>query len=184
MNKTITIITLMLLLLFGGCSSKQLYTFGDTSKVDATRNSKLFIAVEKVELPIYFMDSPIYKKSSPYHLEKIDKANWIHSMDEHLTNVLITYLQKAMNNPNIYGYPWSDIDKMDKKLSLHITKLIAYKNVVTLEANYQILDKKTGKIENYLFSTKETMPHDNIESMLNAMEKSYFKLAQEIKSKL
>jgi len=88
------------------------------------RENHLFIAVEKVELPIYFMDSPIYRKSTPYHLEKMDNANWIHSMDEHLTNVLITYLQKSLNNPNIYAYPWSDINKMDKKISLHITQLL------------------------------------------------------------
>ncbi len=173
------------LLLFSACGSKQLYTFGDTSKVESqTAENQSFIAVEKVLLPIYFMDSPIYEKSSSFHLQKIDEANWIHSMDQHLTNVLIAYLQKSMNNPNIYGYPWSNIKQLDKKLSLNITEFIAYKGVLTLEANYQILDKKNHQSHNYLFQTKISMNQENIESMLSAMEEAYFKLAEEIRSKL
>jgi len=179
------ILTLISLLLLTACSSKQLYTFGDTSSIAQTvKNNHDFIAVEKVELPIYFMDSPIYKKSTPFHLTKIDQANWINAMDEHLSNVLISYLQKSMNNPNIYAYPWSTIKRLDKKISLTITEFIAYQNMVTLEANYRIFDKKNNQTSNYFFQTKEPIKEENIESMLRAMEESYFRLAQQIKSKL
>ena len=171
--------------LFGACSSKQLYTLGDTS--DIIQNSKTnheFIAVEKIELPIYLMDSPIYRKDSRYHLEKIDKANWISSMDEHLTNVLISYLQKSLNNPNIYTYPWSSIKKMDKKVSVTISSFIAYQNIVTLEASYQILDKHQHKTSNNFFSTKESYHGKSVEHMIEAMEKAYFRLAKDISRKL
>ena len=175
----------LVVLLFSACGSKQLYTFGDTSNVHATtQENQAFIAVEKVELPIYFMDSPIYEKSSSFHLSKIDKANWIHSMDQHLSNVLITYLQKSMNNPNIYAYPWSSMKKLDKKLSLTITEFIAYRGVVTLEANYQIVDKQHHQSKNHLFQTKVKMRKDTIENMLGAMEEAYFQLAEKIKSEL
>ncbi|HHB94975.1 MAG TPA: hypothetical protein ENK88_07500 [Campylobacterales bacterium] len=180
------LLTIAITLLFGACSSKQLYTLGDTSTIKASskQNQELFIAVEKIELPIYLMDSPIYRKNSKYHLEKIDKANWISSMDEHLTNVLISYLQKSMNNPNIYAYPWSNIDKIDKKVSVTISSFISYKNIVTLEANYQILDKLTNKTSNYFFNTKESFQGKSVEYMIEAMEKSYFRLAKEISNKL
>ncbi|MCK4440508.1 MAG: membrane integrity-associated transporter subunit PqiC, partial [Sulfurovaceae bacterium] len=162
-------LVIVIILISVGCSSKQLYTLGDTSSIKPTfKENKKFIAVEKIELPIYMMDSPIYRKNSKYHLEKIDKANWISSMDEHLTNVLISYLQKSMNNPNIYTYPWSNIEKVDKKVSVTISSFISYKNVVTLEANYQILDKAKNKTSNYLFNTKESFHGKSVEYMIEA----------------
>jgi len=171
--------------LFGACSSKQLYTLGDTSTIKQSSNlNQEFIAVEKIEVPVYLMDSPIYRKDSKYHLEKIEKAKWINSMDKHLTNVLISYLQKAMNNPNIYAYPWSSIKKMDKRVSVTIRSFISYKNIVTLEANYQILDKKRGEILNYFFNTKESFKGKSVEYMIEAMEKAYFRLAKDINKKL
>jgi len=172
-------------ILFGACSSKQLYTLGDTSSViQSGKANQEFLAVEKIELPIYLMNSPIYRKDSKYHLEKIDKANWINSMDEHLTNVLISYLQKSMNNPNIYTYPWSHIKKIDKKISVTISSFISYKNIVTLEANYQIMDKRKDKTSNYFFNTQESFHGKSVEYMIEAMEKAYFRLAKEINKKL
>jgi len=180
------ILTLSILIFIIGCSSKELYTLGDTTQNIKLKKdlNKEFIAVERIELPVYFMDSPIYKKSSPYHLKKIDNANWIGSIDEHLTNVLISYLQKSRNNPNIYPYPWSNIKKMDKKISVIITTFIAYKNIVTLKANYQILNKQKNKTSNYFFNTKEKFKGKSVEKMIEAMEKAYFKLAKKINEKL
>jgi len=171
--------------LFSACGSKQLYTLGDTSAIPSSTEKNFdFIGVEKVELPIYFMDSPIYRKDSPYHLQEIEKANWINSMDVHMTNILISYLQKSMNNPNVYAYPWSNIKKMDKKVSVNISTFIAYHDTVSLEANYYILDKVSKKGSNYLFNTKEHVDDKSVESMIKAMEKAYFKLSKEIKDKL
>ena len=177
--------SLLIGVFFVGCSSKQLYTIGDTSHIPTNpKASRKFIAVQKIELPIYFMDSPIYRKDSPYHLKEIEKANWINSMDVHMTNVLISYLQKSMNNPNIYAYPWSNIKKIDKKISISISTFIAYKNYIFLDANYHILDKVGKNSSNYLFNTKEAIDDESIESMIRAMETSYFRLAKEIKEKL
>jgi len=178
------ILALTILLFLGACSSKQLYTFGDTTHIKESRKSREFIAVEKVELPSYFLDSPIYRKKTPYHLEKIDNANWIGSIDKHLTRVVISYLEKSMNNPNIYSYPWSNIDHFDKKISITITKFIAYKNIVSLEANYQILYKNKKITSNYFFNTKERIKGKSIGYMLDAMEKAYFKLIENINLKL
>jgi uncharacterized lipoprotein YmbA len=179
------ILILLIPLLFVGCGSKQLYTLGDTSSIRGESQSiNQFIAVEKVELPIYFMDSPIYKKDSPFHLKKIGNAHWINTMDQHLTNVLISYLQKAMKNPNIYKYPWSNVKKIDKRLALNISKFISYKNIVSLDANYQILDKNKRVSSNNLFSTEIKTKDNSIESMIDAMEKAYFQLTDDIKQKL
>ncbi len=179
------ILTTLIVLFWGACSSKQLYTLGDTTNIKkGKKSSREFIAVERVQLPSYLMDSPIYKKETPYHLTTIDNANWIGDIDKHLTRVVISYLEKSLNNPNIYSYPWSDINHYDKKISITITKFIAYKNIVTLEANYQILNKSQKRTSNYFFNTKEIIKGKNIENMLDAMEKAYFKLIENINLKL
>ncbi|HIM94865.1 MAG TPA: hypothetical protein EYM49_07535 [Campylobacterales bacterium] len=179
------LITFSTLLLLTACSSKQLYTLGDTSNISPSDKTTLeSIAVEKIELPIYFMDSPIYKKNTPYHLVKVDNANWIHSMDKHLTNVLIVYLQKSLNSASIYPYPWSSVDKIDKKISLTIGNFIAYKKSVNLDANFQIYNKNSKKSSNYLFSTKIDIKDNSVESMIEAMDRAYFELLDKIKSHL
>ena len=181
------LLALFTLLLLTACSPKQLYTFGNTAHITPSsqqQTSQQFIGVEQIKLPIYMMDSPIYKKDSPYHLVEIKKASWTHSMDKHLTNMLIAYLQKSLNNPNIYAYPWSSSPRTDKRISLTIANFIAHKGVINLDATYQILDKKTKKSSNYLFNHNEPIQNKSIEAMMEAMEKIYFKLAKQIKQKL
>jgi uncharacterized lipoprotein YmbA len=179
------IFLIVFVLLFGACSSKELYTLGDRIEVSKPKkDSREFIAVEKIELPTYFMDSQIYVKKNPYHLQKVEKANWISDIDVHLTNVLISYLQKAQNNPNIYPYPWSNIKKIDKKISVKITNFISYNGEVTLNATYEILDKTKRKTSNYFFSTKEKVEGESIEKMIEAMERAFFRLAEDINQKI
>jgi len=186
MEKTkIILLATFITILLTACGSKQLYTLGDTSNISYSGKSiKETIAVEKVELPIYFMDSPIYKKRTPYHLIEIENANWIHSMDTHLTNVLITYLQKSLNSANIYPYPWSSAKHIDKKISLTISNFIAYKNYIYLDANFQIYNKNSKKSSNYLFNTKVELKDESVEKMIEGMEKAYFELLEKIKSHL
>ena len=179
----IAILTLGLTIMLSSCGSKQLYTLGDTSNITYSgHTTQKAIAVEKIELPIYFMDSPIYKKNTPYHLIEVEDASWIHSMDTHLTNVLITYLQKSLNTATIYPYPWSSVDKIDKKISLTISNFIAYKSHIYLDANFQIYNKKSKKSSNYLFTTKTKIKGDSIEQMIESMDRAYFELLERIKS--
>ncbi len=127
------IIYILTLISIFGCSSKEFYTMGDMSDVERGAIERdEFIGVEQIEVPAYLMSSPIYIKRSSYHLEKLDGANWVNSMDERLTSILIAYLQKYMDNPNIYLYPWSGVAHIDKKLSLTINDFIASKFSVFL----------------------------------------------------
>ena len=176
------LLALGLTILSNGCGSKQFYTLGDTSNITYSgKTTKENIAVEKIELPIYLMDSPIYKKKTPYHLVKIEDANWMNSMDSHLTNVLITYLQKSLNTATVYPYPWSSVDRVDKKISLTISDFIAYKKYIYLSANFQIYNKTSKKSSNYLFNTKVELKDSSIESIIEGMDRAYFELLAKIK---
>ena len=105
MRKLLPILSLLLLL--EGCGSKKYYTLGSTINVKNTATYEKEIDVVKVNVPKYLRDHTLVRQISPYQVEIIDKAQWLTPMQKRLTNVLIDYLQKSMNNPNVHLYPWT-----------------------------------------------------------------------------
>ncbi len=184
LSKSTPLTLLLLSLLMTGCSTKSYYTLGDTSNIHADANYTQSIAVEKVDIPKYLKDTTLVKQITPYQVIMIKDAHWLTPMQKRLTNVLISYLQQSLNNPNVYLYPWeSNIKTTQYKVSLKITKFIAYKEEVILESSYQITNLQSKKHQTKLFST--SIPtKENTESMMESMEKAYFQLANEIKKEI
>lgn len=166
-----------------GCSSKQYYTLGNTSNMHSEEIYTKIIAVEKVGIPKYLKDNAIVKQISPYQVELMQDANWLIPMQKHLTNVLISYLQKSLNNPNVYLFPWESDKKTEKKVSVKIKRFIAYNNSVILDASYQITNLKSKTNTTKLFNTS-VQANDDIESMMESMEKAYFELTENIKNEI
>jgi len=185
MNKQL--INMAFILLFtiylNGCSSKKYYTLGDTSNIKIQQEYHQAIGIEKIEIPKYLKDNSLVKQITPYQVERIKNANWLIPMQKHLTNVLISYLQKSLNNPNINIYPWESHKKITKKVSLKIKRFIAYNNSVTLEGSYQITHLESKKTETKLFS-KKVVTENGTEEMMKAMEEVYFLLASELSYKI
>jgi len=179
--KQIFFIPILFLLLFAGCSKKEYYTFGDNiNGISSAYTSTKIIAIEKVKVPKYLTDTSIVYQVSPYRVVRLKKANWLTPMKKRLTNVLIDYLQKSLNNPNIYLYPWESKKKTDIKVSVRIKRFIAYQDKVILEARYQIKNVKTQENQTKLFNTSIPSSHDT-EEIMKSMEKAYFKLIETIK---
>jgi uncharacterized lipoprotein YmbA len=177
------LITLLLFILTA-CSSKEYYTFGDTSQLNNIESCQQTIAIDKVNVPKYLKDNAIVKQVSPYKVIRIKSANWLTPMQKRLTNVLINYLQKSLNNPNIYLYPWETKKRdTDKRVSLKIQRFIAYNNQVILDASYQIKNLKTKQRTTKLFTTT-VATSNTIEGMMKAMEEAYFRLSKEIKTNI
>jgi uncharacterized lipoprotein YmbA len=173
--------TALLLLFFTGCSSKEYYTFGDNvQNIPISHNCTKTIAIEKIKIPKYLTDTSIVYQLSPYRVIRLKNANWLTPMKKRLTNVLIDYLQKSLNNPNIYLYPWESKKDTDIKVSIKIKRFIAYKDEVILEARYQIKNLKTQENQTKLFHTNIPSSH-HTEDIMESMEKAYFKLIEEIK---
>ena len=173
----------LILLLLMGCSPKKYYTLGNTLNIQSSTTYTDAIDVLKVNVPKYLKDHTLVRQISPYQVEILDKAQWLTPMQKRLTNVLIDYLQKSMNNPNIHLYPWDAGKNTKKRVSVTVKRFIAYQNKVILEATYNIdnLEKKTDKTK--LFKT--TIPSKNsIDQMMQSMEKAYFQLAEEIKNEI
>ncbi|HHD82066.1 MAG TPA: membrane integrity-associated transporter subunit PqiC [Campylobacterales bacterium] len=173
----------LFILLLQGCSSKYYYTLGDTSDITMSQTYTKSIAVEKIQIPKYLKDNNLVRQVTPYQIILIKEANWLTPMQRRLTNVLINYLQKSLNNPNVYLFPWETEKETDKKLSVKIKRLIAYKDEVRLDASYKIRDLKTNQYTTKLFST--IVPtSETTDAMVASMEKAYFQLIEAIKAEL
>jgi len=166
-----------------GCGSKEYYTLGDTSNVISTESYSKTITVKQVDIPKYLKDTDIVKQVTPYKVELIKDAIWLTPMPKHLTDVLISYFQKSLNNPNVYLYPWESASRDSKRVSLKVKKFIAYNNTVILEASYQIKNMRTKEQRTKLFSTRVPTSSET-EKIIESMEKAYFQLAEAIKSEL
>jgi len=171
---------LSLLLLLTGCGSKRYYTLGNTLNIEATTTYTKEIDVVKINVPKYLRDHTLVRQVTPYQVELIDKAQWLTPMQKRLTNVLIDYLQKSMNNPNVHLYPWDSGKKTAKRVSVTIKRFIAYNNEVVLEANYKVENLENKTSDTKLFHTS-VKTDQNIDNMMASMEQAYFELAEKIK---
>lgn len=177
------LLTLLLLLILQGCSNKYYYTLGDTSEIETSETYTKSIAVTKVDIPKYLKDSTIVRQVSPYQIMLIENANWLTPMQRRLTNVLINYLQKSLNNPNVHLFPWEADKDTNKKVSLKIKRFIAYKDEVILEASYKISDISSKHYNTKLFTTR-VPTQEKTEAIMASMEKAYFELMETIKNEL
>jgi len=177
-------ITVVLMLLLQGCSStKNYYTLGSTSNIKPTESYTKSIAVNKVEIPKYIKDNNLVRQITPYQVMVIEDAYWLSPMQKRLTNVLIDYLQKSMNNPNVHLFPWETDKNTDKHVSVQIKRLLAYQDEVELEASYKIRNLKSNEYTTKLFSTK-VATSETTNMMVASMEKAYFELLEAIKDDL
>ncbi len=183
MQKSLLIPIFTLLLLMGGCTPKRYYTLGNNLDITQKITYRKPIDVVTVNVPKYLQDLILVRQITPYQVELLDKARWLTPMKKRLTNVLINYLQKSLNNPNVHLYPWNANRKADKRVEVTIKRFIAYKDKVYLDADYKIYDYNTKKSITKLFSTKvET--DKKIDSMMESMEKAYQQLLEEIKTEI
>jgi len=182
-NFILSMSILLLTIYISGCSSKNYYTLGDTSSITTQHSYSEGIGIEKIEIPKYLKENSLVKQISPYQVERIKDANWLTPMQDHLTNVLISYLQKSLNNPNVNLYPWESHKKITKKVSLKIKRFIPYKQQVFLEGSYQINNLETKTTYTELFS-KKVATKSSTEAIMKSMEEAYFLLASELSNKI
>ena len=175
------LLPLLFILLLTGCNSKKYYTLGNNLKIIQKVTYTRPIDVVTVNVPKYLQDQVLVRQTTPYQVELLKKAQWLTPMKKRLTNILINYLQKSLNNPNVHLYPWNANRKADKRIAVTIKRFIAYKDKVYLEADYKIYNYHTKNSINKLFTT--TVPTDiGINKMMESMEKAYLQLLEEIKT--
>ncbi len=178
----------VLILIFNGCSirGKNYYILSDTTPIEVVSISKKIssIGVADIKLPEYLLKEsiPVEEKDQKIIFSKSDF--WGVSMDRELTNRLISYLQKRLNMPEVYNYPWGIRgQKVDTKLYLKISHFIAKEKIVYLDASWQWIDKN-GDTKSYLFSKKVESRSKDIKDVIEAMNKIFRILEESIVSSM
>ena len=180
--------TSMVALFLGGCSivGKNYYILLDTTPIEVLSISKSIssIGVANIELPEYLLKGgiPIHDKAQNISFSTSDF--WGVAMDKELSNRLISYIQKRLNMPEVYNYPWGVRGvKISSKLYLKISHFIAKENIVYLDASWQWIDQN-GDAKSYLFSKKVESKSENIKDVVEGMNHAFRKLEESIVSSM
>ena len=171
----------ILLLSFGGCmTSSNYYVLSIAPQPSAHYASQnRTIGVKKVTIPEYLYKREIAVAKTSSHITLLSGAVWGEDLDAGLTQRLISFLQKKFQEPSVYAYPW-DLDRVPTiKVSMDITRFIAYKDKVYLDANWEIEHTRTDKSKAKLFSTTVTTG-SSAASIVEAMNRAFGQLEEDV----
>lgn len=166
-----TLLTLITLLLLGGCAAKKSYILYSENTPAVTLTFHQSIGIKSIELPAYLLHKEIPYKTAHNEIIYLKNKQWISYLDEQLTNRLVNTFQKALNTPNIYLYPQNSPEKTDIILQITIHQFIADHKSVLLEASWQQSSAQETKSKRFKTEIPITSQEDVIEGMNSAFGK-------------
>ena len=183
MKKTLwkSILFSLLPLLFAGCSLKShYYVLSNPSAVTAQQKLRgVSIGVEQVEVPKYLFKREIAVANSSSEVSFLPDAAWAEDLDAGLSRRLIAYLQKRFDQPHVYAYPWELEKQPDVKVKVQISRFIAQRGKVYLDASWEVKDLKRGKTVARLFH-KEVSTDGTARGIVAAMARAFGYLEAQI----
>jgi cholesterol transport system auxiliary component len=179
-----TLLSLVLLgitlLIFSGCGSNQSYMLSAPQHPAQLSGRNLpVIGVETITLPSYMQRGKIAIQRSPTLIAYSDNDMWVEDMDESLTRQLIFALQKSFRHPEVYSYPWGLSKPAGIRVSVAISRFIAYGDKVYLDASWKIVDARRGRVYGRLYSVSVPAGQD-IPSIVVAMNRAFGKMSRAI----
>jgi len=161
-----------------GCFSNNYYVLSNASQPTQTyAYSNIRIGVEKVTVPEYLFKRDIAVAQTNSQIRLLPNAAWGEDLDTGLTHRLITFLQKKFNQPNVHKYPWGVDKQPTKKVKVQISRFIAMGDKVYLDANWEVLNMRTGSTKARLFSTS-VLTSDDASAIVSAMDKAFGELEE------
>jgi len=169
-----TFFALIVMLLLGGCAgSGNYFILSNPSQPAQVRQMHTSIGVETVTVPKYLFKRDIAVAKSSNRIVFLSGAQWAEEMDEGLTRRIVTYLQRALRNPDVHAYPW-DVEQQPKRiLKIAISRFIAQGGRVYLDASWSIEDTQSGCTASHLFSTNVETEGSNAEQIVSAMDRAF-----------
>lgn len=171
----------ILLLSLGGCMTSSNYYVLSIAPQPSTHyaNKNRSIGVKKVNIPDYLYKREIAVAKTSSHITLLSGAVWGEDLDAGLTQRLISFLKKKFQQPSVYAYPW-DLDRVPTlKVSMDITRFIAYKDKVYLDANWEVVNTDTQKYVAKLFSTT-VATSSSADSIVEAMNRAFGQLEEDV----
>ena len=182
MKKTNIFFTFATLFILNGCvSTSNFYILSVASQPKVTyAHQNDSIGVEAVTIPAYLYKRDIAYAKSAREISFVSDANWGEDLDKGLTHRLIAFLQKKFNQPRVYEYPWGTDNHPDKKIRLTISRFIAYKDKVYLDANWDIKKISTKQNRAKLFQTTVQIEKAGTDGIVDAMNMAFGELEEAI----
>ena len=165
-------IIILTLLLFSACSSKKSYILYSHDTLASNHALTGSISVKTIELPQYLLGREIPFLENKNEISYLKNRKWATYLDEHLTNRVISTLQKSFNTPKVYKYPQKT--EPNTLIKITINKFIAQKNSVILDATWSKNgESKLFFIEIPIFSKDDVV--DGMNMAFSALEKELVK---------
>jgi uncharacterized lipoprotein YmbA len=174
---------LIFALFFTACTTKQSSFILPTPNQISVASIKTQVGVKKIELPEYLDSDKILVKNG-YKLESIE-ADFATDASNLFTQKAITAFKRALNDPNVFLYPW-DVDK--KRGYIVEIKIDDYlynkgEGVVNLNGTYYIKDAKNRVIASKNFNYSKESSSD-VNSIVMSLNELFDNLIIEISQKI
>jgi len=160
------------LFIFIGCSAPKQYILDNKNIQISDKTFNHSIGVKMIELPQYLSEKEIPFLQNDNQIIYLKDKKWATYLDEHLTNRIVSTLQKSLNTPRIYKYPQNTSTKPDIIIQIIINKFIANKEKVLLEATCTTNDKSRLFSINKAISSKD--------DIITGMNKAFSTLEKEL----
>jgi uncharacterized lipoprotein YmbA len=165
----------------GGAQERYILSMPATKPVGGhTRFAQ--IGIDKVTVPDYLSGTKIPRQDSQEMLSYCDDAVWASNPEKGLSEHAIAYLQKRLNTPNVYRYPWDVERKQGIRIKISLSRFIyvASKSGVELEASYFIEPMSGTRRMSRLYRTFEPVAKGETPLIVSAMNRAFDRLLEQI----
>jgi uncharacterized lipoprotein YmbA len=178
------IFILFLAALLGGCGGAQeRYILSIPVTHPAGGHTRFAqIGIDKVSVPDYLSGAKIPRQDSPETLHYCDDAVWASNPEKGLSEHAIAYLQKRLNTPNVYRYPWDIERKQGIRIKIALSRFVyvASRSGVELEASYFIEPLSGTRRASRLYRTFEPVAKGETPQIVSAMNRAFDRLLEQI----
>jgi uncharacterized lipoprotein YmbA len=171
-----TLYTVLALFIFVGCSAPKSYILDNNHVEISHKTLNRSIGVKTIELPQYLLGHEIPFLQDDNQVTYLKDKKWATYLDEHLTNRIVSTLQKSFNTPKVYKYPQNTSIKPDIIIQITINKFIANNNSVILDATCVRDGKKESKSK--LFNIKKSITSK--ENVIDGMNRAFSELEKNL----
>ena len=181
MKKYILLATSTLIL---GCNAVETnYFIFKEPTVEGSYKSKRLdvIGIEKVLLPEYLQQNKIVIQTSSTQIKYLQNDKWAEDMENSLTKKLITIIQKSFPNTRVYSYPWGVATQPNIKISISVSRFIAYKGYIYLSGTWEL--NRGSQDVRRLFNVKVATESDT-KSIVESMNRAFDTLSHTIVKEL
>jgi len=173
---------IILAFVLSACSTKNAsYILPTPNQVAVVANFKRQIGVKKITLPEYLNSDKILVKNG-YQIKSIN-AYFATSADKLFTQKAILSFKRALNNPNVFLYPWGVADKKGYIVEINIDDYLYSNGIVNLNGTYYIKNAKNIVLFSKNFSFAKNSK-DNVNSIVESLNELFENLIIEIAQKI